>query len=298
MHDEILIEDGDLVVSGRAVAPRRTSGTSEECPLVVAIHGGGFTSEYFDIPGHSLVERAAARGFGVLALDRPGYGRSRQDAAGGNGLEANAVWCAGAISRLWPQYRNACSGVVLIGHSIGAAIAVILSAQQQDWPLAGVATSGAGLTPNPALSGYFAQFEEDVWVATDPDNKDRLMFGDPGTYLRGIKEVVRKAYQPVSTRELREINTVWPERALSLMGSSTVPIQFRLAEREVLWVANDVEIERVSAALTNNPGSTASLIRHAGHCTDFHSVGPEFQDSQLDFAMQCTRRNGIAAILA
>jgi pimeloyl-ACP methyl ester carboxylesterase len=42
-------------------------------PLVVAIHGGTYTSAYFDVPGASLMERAAANGIPIVAPDRPGY---------------------------------------------------------------------------------------------------------------------------------------------------------------------------------------------------------------------------------
>jgi len=43
--------------------------------VIVAIHGGGTTAMYFDCPGHpslSLLRTGAARGFTVVALDRPG----------------------------------------------------------------------------------------------------------------------------------------------------------------------------------------------------------------------------------
>ena len=47
--------------------------------MIVAIHGGARTAAYFDCPGHprlSLLRTGAARGFTVIALDRPGYGSS------------------------------------------------------------------------------------------------------------------------------------------------------------------------------------------------------------------------------
>lgn len=45
-----------------------------DLPLVVAVHGGGYTSAYFDVPGYSLLDRAAGLGVPVIAVDRPGYG--------------------------------------------------------------------------------------------------------------------------------------------------------------------------------------------------------------------------------
>ena len=100
-------------------------------------------------------------------------------------LAANAEWISEAIERLWPQFHENCAGVVLIGHSIGAALAVMIAAQSQSWPLAGIAVSGAGLTPNPALHSYFEKFPADAWVETSAENKDRLMFGSPDTVKSG-----------------------------------------------------------------------------------------------------------------
>ena len=58
----------------------RNSGPEPEvrpgAPLVIALHGGTYTSEYFDIPGYSLLDRAEAAGVPVIALDRPNYGGS------------------------------------------------------------------------------------------------------------------------------------------------------------------------------------------------------------------------------
>jgi pimeloyl-ACP methyl ester carboxylesterase len=257
--------------------------------LIVAIHGGGFTSQYFDIPGCSLIERAAARGYGVIALDRLGYGRSRAAGKDVQTLAANAEWMSEAIDRLWPQFQEECAGVVLIGHSIGAALAVTLSAQPQSWPLAGVAVSGAGLTPNPALHGYFERFPADTWVETSADNKDRLMFGNPDNVKSGIAELVRLAYVPIATRELLEINTVWPQRATALLTSVEVPVHFRLAEQDALWVVNDEEVQALSDVLSEVAGSSSAIVSDAGHCIDFHNVGPQFQDDQLSFALDCCR---------
>ena len=46
-------------------------------PLIVAIHGGTYTSAYFDVPGYSLLDRADASGVPIIAPDRPGYGEWR-----------------------------------------------------------------------------------------------------------------------------------------------------------------------------------------------------------------------------
>ncbi len=289
MNAELLVDERAFTASGRV---RPAAQGSNRLPLIVAIHGGGFTSEYFDIPGYSLIERAAARGYGVLALDRLGYGRSRAEGRDVQSLAANAEWISQALDRLWPQFEDACGSVVLIGHSIGAALAVMLAAQAHSWPLAGIAVSGAGLTPNPALNSYFDKFPADTWVETSAENKDRLMFGTADTVNSGISELVRPAYVPIATRELLEINTVWPQNARTLLASLTVPVQFRLAEQDGLWVVNDAEIQELSGLLSGVAGSSAAIVADAGHCIDFHKAGARFQDDQLAFALDCCKQRG------
>lgn len=58
-------------LSGRAYRPTRQ--VAPHLPLVVALHGGTYTSSYFDIPGASLFEKAAALEIPMIAPDRPGY---------------------------------------------------------------------------------------------------------------------------------------------------------------------------------------------------------------------------------
>ena len=60
--------------SGRSRAAH--SGDNSNVPLIVAIHGGTYTSAYFDVPGYSLLESAQAAGLPIIALDRPGYGNT------------------------------------------------------------------------------------------------------------------------------------------------------------------------------------------------------------------------------
>ncbi|WP_442790219.1 alpha/beta fold hydrolase [Nocardia sp. CDC153] len=54
----------------------RADERQEPRPLLVLLHGGGYTREYFQVCGADLVDRAAGAGFDVLAVDRPGYGAS------------------------------------------------------------------------------------------------------------------------------------------------------------------------------------------------------------------------------
>jgi pimeloyl-ACP methyl ester carboxylesterase len=71
-----------------------------DTPLVVAIHGGGFTSAYFDVPGYSLLKRAALLGIPAVAVDRPGY------AASDRACMSRAGKCGWPRHRLPPGWRR------------------------------------------------------------------------------------------------------------------------------------------------------------------------------------------------
>ena len=42
-------------------------------PVIIALHGGTYSSQYFDIPGHSLLDNATKQSIAVIAIDRPNY---------------------------------------------------------------------------------------------------------------------------------------------------------------------------------------------------------------------------------
>ncbi|QRK10119.1 hypothetical protein JQX13_08490 [Archangium violaceum] len=55
MSEEIRIDVGDYKITGRKKAASRAVDRDRPPPLIVAIHGGGFTSAYFDCGGYSLL---------------------------------------------------------------------------------------------------------------------------------------------------------------------------------------------------------------------------------------------------
>src|SRR3546814_15748903 len=92
--------------------------------MIVAIHGGGFTLAYFDCDGFSLVSRAAAAGCSVLGIDRPGYGESPRLPEGDRAIPRNANLLQAAIGQVWRERDLDAAGIVLVGHSIGSAVAL------------------------------------------------------------------------------------------------------------------------------------------------------------------------------
>ena len=75
-----------------------------DVPLIIALPGGTYTSTYFDIPGYSLLDRAAALGIPIVALDRPGYGGSTPLAPEDSTIAKNADVLDQVIGELWEAW--------------------------------------------------------------------------------------------------------------------------------------------------------------------------------------------------
>ena len=137
--------------TGRMATP---SAAAAPAPLVIAIHGGTYTSTYFDVADHSLLERAARNGIAAIAIDRYGYGGTPfiEDMS----ILGQAAALREALASVWDEHRGDAAGAVLIGHSIGAAIALAVASDPGRLPLLGVAVSGIGVRTPGTHAGFVA----------------------------------------------------------------------------------------------------------------------------------------------
>lgn len=253
-------------------------------PLVIALHGGTYSSEYFDIPGHSLLENAAARSIPVIALDRPNYLGSSPLSSEGSIIEANADVLGAAIGSIWNELGGDAAGVVLIAHSIGGAVATIIASTPQSWPLLGLATSGCLVRVPAESAGAWAALPDIPMIDLPVPLKDQLMFGPPGTYDEAMPAASYPSNTAVPKAELLDITGGWIERRAATTAKVAVPVHHRQAEFDHLWVTDQGEVDEYRAGFTSAPSIDAQLQLGAGHCIDFHIPSSQFHASQLDFA--------------
>lgn len=272
-------------LSGRRNGVEPASG-----PLVIAIHGGSYSSAYFDLPGRSLLQRATANGIAALAIDRPGYEASPILAPGQMDIAGQGEFLAGALGELWHAFGGDSSGVVLIGHSIGAAIAATVASLNPAWPLLGLAISGVGLATNPGDHEMWQSLPDLPLVDMPAPVKDQVMFGPPGSFADDMPEASHTADAPVPKAELLSITGDWHGVARDVLGRIAVPVHYRQAEFDRLWIVDRREVDGFAACLSRSPLVDARMVEGVGHCIDFHRIGPAFQLQQLGFALECVAR--------
>lgn len=266
-----------------------------DVPLIVTLHGGTYTSQYFDIPGYSLLDRAAALGIPTIALDRPNYAASSPLDTDGSIILANADVLTHAIGEIWRGYGSGTAGVVLIAHSIGGAVATAIAAAPQQWPLLGLATSGC-LVRVPAESRAAWESLPDIPMIDLPTPmKDQVMFGPAGTYAEGMPAASHPSNTLVPKAELLDITGGWIERRPEMCGRVAVPVHHRQGEFDALWVTSQAEIDEFRAGFAAAPWIDARLQTGSGHCIDFHRPGAAFQLSQLAFALECAANAAASA---
>jgi len=261
-----------------------------DAPLVIALHGGTYTSRYFDIPGYSLLDRAAALGIPVIALDRPNYEESSPLTSDESIIMANADVLADAISGIWADDGADRPGVVLVGHSIGGAVATAIAASSPPWPLLGLAISGC-LVRVPGESRAAWESLPDIPMIDLPvPMKDQVMFGPPETYSDGMPAASYPSNTLVPKAELLDITGQWIDRREETCGRVRVPVHHRQGEFDHLWVTDGNEVEAFRRGFSAAASVDSRLQLGSGHCIDFHRPSAAFQLSQLSFALECAVR--------
>jgi len=271
-------------LSGRANAP---SVVAAEAPLVVAIHGGTYTSAYFDVPGYSLLDRGAANGIPVIAPDRPGYGESASLPEGEGTIKGQARALKSALQDGWRRHGASTRGIVLIGHSIGGAIAATIASDPEDLPLIGVAVSGVGLQTPGDHKGLWERLPKTPLVEMPTPVKDQLMFSPRGAFDASMPAASHVANALCPRAELIDIVSAWRNDARKVLGKIAIPLHYRQAENDQLWIVDQKQVDGFARAASKAPRVDAAMMRATGHCMDFHRIGAALQVQQLGFALQC-----------
>ncbi|NEA40540.1 alpha/beta hydrolase family protein [Streptomyces sp. SID11385] len=263
-------------------------------PLIVALHGGTYTADYFSVEGGSagsFLDVAAAHGHVVFAFDRPGYGGSAVFPPAENTFTRHAEVLTSAVEAVAEQ--EGATQVLLVGHSIGGMIALMIAARAPRLPLVGVSATGMGaVIPPGGAAEALAELPADATVDLPYDQRDQVMFGPAGTFREEAVRQAHGSYAPTPAMELIQA-PAWPREHLGAVAPEVrVPVQNVLAEYDALWDSAPENVARFASLFTAAPFVDASVARGTGHCLDHHLLGYALHLRQLAFAEECAALDG------
>ncbi|MBV9793721.1 MAG: alpha/beta fold hydrolase [Actinobacteria bacterium] len=264
-------------------------------PLLVALHGGTYTSTYFAVaggPAGSFLDIAARNGFPVLTVDRPGYGTStllpEEDNTFARQAEILDRVIAAALNR-WPA-----PAVVLVGHSIGGMISLEIAARPPRWPLAGVTTSGNGARiPAGGAAEALGALPLSGVVDLPVADRDGVMFGPVGSFTEAARDAAHGSYAPTPFVELVRAPVWAAERLTTVAAAVRVPVLTVLAEYDALWDSSAAA--RADYESRFSGPVSAPVLPGTGHSIDHHLMGSALDLMQLGFAEECAVRLAQAA---
>lgn len=252
--------------------------------VVVALHGGGTTSIYFDCPGQptlSLLRTGAALGYTVIALDRPGYGSSALYPEAMTEPEQRVRLAYLAVDRILGE-RARGAGLFVLGHSNGCELAVRMAAADRGAELLGLELAGTGLHYQDAARAALSSARP----GQRPAGLRELLWEPASLYpepvLRGITNASSGA--PYEA----DMVTSWPRRDFpSLAGQVQVPVRFTFAEHEKVWESGPDARREIRDIFTAADSFTTNHQPEAGHNLSLGFSAAEYHRSVLSFVNDC-----------
>ena len=280
--EAVRVETPAITLSGLWLRPPNGPGRA----LVVALHGGGYSSGYWDnpLPGASLLQLGAEVGFDVLALDRPGYGLSQGFDPARFRIADQADLVFDAIDA-WRATRDCEGPVFLIGHSVGAILALVMGAHPRGAALGGIDVLGAPFRYPETAEG--AQIQSLPTTAShapaiDAAMRRAFLFGPTGTWDEAVLAYDRTCGRPMPVAEYND-GLAAPRAWSRVLPAIPAPVRFGLAEHEVMQATGWEVLAEAKALLTGNPASRVQLQRGAGHNVSMHRAARAYHMAALAF---------------
>jgi pimeloyl-ACP methyl ester carboxylesterase len=269
----ILLEAAGLTLSGLLAEP--ADGLARA--TVVAVHGGGMRAGYFDGQADadlSLLTLGARLGFTVLALDRPGYGRSAQQIPHGLTLEEQSDVLTAALDAFAERHAVG-RGFLLLAHSYGGKLALTTVARTPG--LLALDASGVGHR-----------------YGIDPADRRRLRrhlewehnWGPLGLYPPGTFRAAQALVAPIPAREAAEVPR-WPQMFEDLAPRIDIPLRLTFAEHETWWRHEEPDIAEMTSRLTKAPVLRVERQPGAGHNISLGQAARSYHLRALAFFEEC-----------
>lgn len=283
---EIVVETRDIALFGLARAP---NGPARG--LILALHGGNYSAGYWNYEGsrgESLMRLGAELGFHVLAVDRPGYGRSQDFAPKRLGLASQVEFLFDAIDA-WTSANGFSGPVFVIGHSIGGILTLLMAAHARGARLSGVDVLGVPFRfPKAEAGDEVNSWSTEGTHVPPPDEAARkwLLFGPDGTYDPEAFAYDSTLPRPMPVAEYVDalkMPDAWPQ----VLPAIRIPVQFTLAEFEVMQATGWDTLREVKALLSNSRNAHVALQTESGHNASTHRIARAYHLRAIAFFEEC-----------
>lgn len=257
-----------MLLSGIEAAP-----ASEPRCTVIAIHGSGYGSRYWDLPAplSSLLRLGRDLGFRVVAVDRPGYGAAAGIAPGQLGVDAQAAVLGELTARIHAEAPAV--PVFLMGHSFGALLVVRVAAGEAADRVAGIDLAGLPVQWRPEVrAAVEARLRGEPSAISSRQSRLTLYFGPPGTFDPHVLDLERTLIQRVPSTEIEE--SLDSARILQECAPLVqMPVQYTVAQYEGSIAGGELALSRGRALFRAAPRVASYLQMNAGHNVSLHKVG-------------------------
>ncbi|WP_171166108.1 alpha/beta fold hydrolase [Streptomyces sp. I05A-00742] len=273
-----------MVGAGTALSALLAEAAYPPRATVVALHGGGMNAGYFDCPadpGLSLLALGARLGYTVLAVDRPGYGRSAERLPEGQTLAEQAVTLHAALEDFARRHPIG-AGIFVVAHSFGGKVALAAAADDPKGRLLGLDISGCG--HRYAVDAGELPVPGGAW----PWSKQ---WGRPGLYPPGVFRAVAALTAPLPPREAREAAR-WPAVFPALARRVRVPVRLTFAEHEAWWRHDEEALADLAAHFTA-PRVLIDRQPEAGHNISLGTAARSYHLRALAFLEECVARQSM-----
>lgn len=297
----------NTVLSGILNIPIQQLSRPKYCPLVVGLHGGSYTSQYFDAtPSYTASLTSNSLSIPFVAIDRPGYNDSTPVTPIPEGSSFPEEWGIrlheSILPALWAEFGlpNECSCIVLHCHSLGANGAIVAASlhaaasKTSIYPLGGVVVSGFGSLLK-ETGGHTAQPNPPPLHINIPVHVKDSTLLLPGTADGQVYTQSQRLDHAMPFDEIASLKTSWLSTWKQKWGANIeVPIMIALAERDHYWDATNEHLQDFAASFPRSTRIDTSIIRAAPHNLELSYWAAGWYARGFGFAVECATSLALA----
>ncbi|KAI9929679.1 hypothetical protein MW887_001154 [Aspergillus wentii] len=289
------------IVSGRHTLPTLSQDRAHRTPLIVALHGGSYTSQYFDVNSTlSAGPVSSMTGVPFIAIDRPCYKNTSTVLPLPEGVSFFEAWgrCLHCeiLPSLWQRFGVPynCAAVVLLCHSLGSpggcvAASLHASENHHTYPLSGIILSGFG-----SDNAFRIRKENQTLCLEDEPKsvsiplaiKDSTMI-PLGTVHPSVYNYSKLLDHPMPIDECRMATKWFPFWRHQWASNIAVPVMIALGERDCVFMPSPDHLRDFAAAFSSSTRVDTSIIPGAPHSLELSFWSRGWYMRCFGFALEC-----------